>query len=55
MTMTPDEVVKVLREEKGYADEGYHGTPRTAEALKLAISLIQDYQKLRGNCVDKTE
>ena len=44
--MTLDEVVKVLREEKGYADGGYHGTPRTAEALKLAIHLIQDYQKL---------
>jgi len=60
--MTPDEVVKVLgeifrqkREIEKY-DTGIFAnkTKQEVEALSFAISLIQDYQKLRGK-VDKLE
>jgi len=41
MPMTPDEVVKVLETHYIVHDKEYN------DALKLAISFLQDYQKLR--------
>ena len=50
--MTPDEVVKGLELIIKYPKQvGDSDTP----ALQSAISQIQDYQKLRENCVDKAE
>ena len=57
--MTPDEVVKVLEEYFDEANVG--GQPnkyliRKQQALSSAISLIQDYQKLRERVsVEKIE
>ena len=57
--MTPDEVVKVLEEYFDEANVG--GQPnkyliRKQQALSSAISLIQDYQKLRKRVsVEKIE
>ena len=39
--MDKKEAIEILEEEKGYAEEGYHGTPRTAEALTLAIDTLK--------------
>jgi hypothetical protein len=53
MPMTPDEVeaIKVIWEIR----EGYHKYGKTYKALTSALTLLQDYQKLRENCVDKAE
>jgi len=62
MPMTPDEVVSecmdYLEKLKDNITDGV-GREKTLtyahKQLKIAISLIQDYQKLRENCVDKAE
>jgi hypothetical protein len=46
--MTPDEVVKVLKEIKEYGlDPDCFSNADKQQALSTAITLIQDYQKLR--------
>ena len=48
MTMTPDEVVNVLKGIKEYGlDPDCFSNADKQQALSTAISLIQDYQKLR--------
>jgi hypothetical protein len=50
--MTPDEVeaIKVIEEMR----EGYHKYGKTYKALTSVLTLIQDYQKLRG-LIDKAQ
>ena len=53
--MTPDEVVKELQKELEYqralldprSEDMNKGSEKLAQAIQSAISLIQDYQKLR--------
>ena len=51
MTMTPDEVVKVFKEmnrtSKDEEVDSWYAFSERIKALDSAISIIQDYQKLR--------
>jgi hypothetical protein len=55
MPMTPDEVVSNLEELNCILADKQWVTEKQHESVESAISLIQDYQKLRENCVDKAE
>ena len=56
--MTPDEVVKVLNEmgrtSKEEEVDSWYVFPERIKAILFAISLIQDYQKLR-ELIDKAQ
>ena len=58
---TKDIVAEIIQQEKDFPIEEMHYKDNREfmetrrDNLQSAIILIQDYQKLRGNCVDKAE